>query len=278
MSGQSTAHPLAGRLAAPSFVLPGTVAENARFLSGRVDEMALCFFEAQACLKYGENDLPPNLAEPSESGTLRCHVHLPVDLPWPSRHGTAAEAEAAAAADLALAVCAGAAYLHPGLAVLHPPAGSPAHKRSLLRAFAARWQARSRIPLLLENVDSCDVLELGKTFPADHGLGLCLDVGHLLGYAQDHLLNSELPETAALVHWSAPGRKDQHLPLTEFTMRQRRTAAALMGRLPHTAVHLAEIFHWPGVAASLPVLAALAREALPEKTDPNAQPYENTHS
>ena len=148
----------------------------------------------------------------------------------------------------------------------------------LLRAFAARWQARSRIPLLLENVDSCDVLELGKTFPADHGLGLCLDVGHLLGYAQDHLLNSELPETAALVHWSAPGRKDQHLPLTEFTMRQRRTAAALMGRLPHTAVHLAEIFHWPGVAASLPVLAALAREALPEKTDPNAQPYENTHS
>lgn len=162
--------------------------------------------------------------------------------------------------------------------MLHPPAGSPAHKRRLLRAFAARWQARSRIPLLLENVDSCDVLELGKTFPADHGLGLCLDVGHLLGYAQDHLLNSELPETAALVHWSAPGRKDQHLPLTEFTMRQRRTAAALMGRLPHTAVHLAEIFHWPGVAASLPVLAALAREALPEKTDPNAQPYENTHS
>ena len=74
MSGQSTAHPLAGRLAAPSFVLPGTVAENARFLSGRVDEMALCFFEAQACLKYGENDLPPDLAEPSESGTLRCPV------------------------------------------------------------------------------------------------------------------------------------------------------------------------------------------------------------
>ena len=84
MSGQSTAHPLAGRLAAPSFVLPGTVAENARFLSGRVDEMALCFFEAQACLKYGENDLPPDLAEPSESGRLRCHVHLPVDLPWRS--------------------------------------------------------------------------------------------------------------------------------------------------------------------------------------------------
>ena len=133
MSGQSTAHPLAGRLAAPSFVLPGTVAENARFLSGRVDEMALCFFEAEACLKYDENDLPPGPAEPSASGALRCHVHLPVDLPWPPGHGTAA------AADLALAVCAKAAHLHPGLAVLHPPEGSPAHKRRLLRAFAARW-------------------------------------------------------------------------------------------------------------------------------------------
>ena len=34
-----------------------------------------------------------------------------------------------------------------------------------------------------------------------------------------------------------------------------------MARLPRAAVHLAEIFHWPGVAASLPVLAALARTA-----------------
>ena len=45
-----------------------------------------------------------------------------------------------------------------------------------------------------------------------------------------------------------------------------------MARLPRAAVHLAEIFHWPGVAASLPVLAALAREAMPEETDTNAQP------
>ena len=42
MSGQSTAHPQAGRLAAPSLVLPRTVAENARIRSGRVDERALC--------------------------------------------------------------------------------------------------------------------------------------------------------------------------------------------------------------------------------------------
>ena len=256
-ASEPSIHPLAGRLAAPSFVLPGTVAENMRFLSGRVDEAALCFFEARACLEYDEKDIPPDLT----GLPLRCHVHLPGDLPWPSGTGATAKAQAEAAADLALAVCARAAGLSPGLAVLHPPEGSAARKRALLRAFAARWQARSPVPLLLENVDSSDVLELGKNFLSDHGLGLCLDVGHLLGYAQNRLLDSGLPETAALVHWSAPGRRDEHLPLTKFTAPQRRTAAAIMARLPRAAVHLAEIFHWPGVAASLPVLAALARTA-----------------
>lgn len=254
LASETARHPLAGRLAAPSFVLPGTVAENMRFLSGKVDETALCFFEAQACLAYDEKDIAPDLA----GLPLRCHVHLPVDLPWPAGQGAAG---AQAAADLALAVCARAARLGPGLAVLHPPDGSPARKRALLRAFASRWQARSAVPLLLENTDSCDVLELGADFLSDHGLGLCLDVGHLLGYAQNRLLDSVLPEAALLVHWSAPGRRDEHLALTRLTPPQRRTASAIMARLPHSAVHLAEIFHWPGVAASLPVLAALVRAA-----------------
>lgn len=256
-TGEAARHPLAGRLAAPSFVLPGTVAENMRFLSGKVDETALCLFEARACLAYDEKDLAPSLADLP----LRCHVHLPVDLPWPHGRGSTAGAGAEAAADLALTVCARAAALGPGLAVLHPPDGSATRKRALLRAFASRWQARSAVPLLLENVDSCDVLELGENFLSDHGLGLCLDVGHLLGYAQKRLLDSALPETAALVHWSAPGRRDEHLALTRLTPPQRRTATAIMARLPRSAVHLAEVFHWPGVAASLPVLAALARAA-----------------
>ncbi len=256
-ASETARHPLAGRLAAPSFVLPGTVAENMRFLGGKVDETALCFFEAQACLAYDEKDIAPDLA----GLPLRCHVHLPVDLPWPSGKGAAAETTARAAADLALAVCARAARLRPGLAVLHPPAGSPPRKRALLRAFASRWQARSAVPLLLENIDSCDVLELGADFLSDHGLGLCLDVGHLLGYAQNRLLDSGLPEKAALIHWSAPGRRDEHLALTRLTPPQRRTATAIMARLPPSAVHLAAVFHWPGVAASLPVLAALVRAA-----------------
>jgi hypothetical protein len=248
---QKNPHPFAGRLAAPSCVISGTVAENARFLNGRTDEVALCFFETQSCLAYTEADLPPELARLP----LRFHVHLPVDLPWPTRAYGAGDIHETA--DLALAVCDKAAYLRPRLAVLHPPEGDAALKRRLLEQFAARWHDKSAVPLLLENVAHCDIAELGDGFLHDQNLGLCLDVGHLMGYKQNCLLDSKLPETAVLVHWSAPGKQDQHLPLTDFSASEYRTAAGIMRRFPGTATHLTEIFHWSGAAASLPVLAAL---------------------
>ncbi len=248
------AHPLAGRLAAPSFVLPGTVAANARFLAHKVDEVALCFFEARACLAYGPEDLPPDLADLP----LRWHVHLPVDLPWPAR--AAGAHPAAACVALARAVAAKAAFLRPRLAVLHPPDGAPARQRRLLADFAALWQAEGGPPLLVENIDICDPATLGRGFLEDHGLRLCLDVGHLLGYAQFRLLRSALPETAALLHWSAPAGGDRHRPLTDFTPEEARTAAAVMARVPTAATHLVEIFQWNGLAASLPVLAVLAQK------------------
>ena len=73
-------------VAAPSFVLPGNIVENVRFLAGRVEEVALCFFENAACLAYTEQDLPPDLRDLP----LRWHVHLPFDLPWPEKASAAA--------------------------------------------------------------------------------------------------------------------------------------------------------------------------------------------
>jgi hypothetical protein len=237
--------------AAPSCLLPGTVMENIYFLNGRVDEVALCFFEYRTCLDYTETDVPPELAGLS----LSFHVHLPFDLPWPARSGV--QYTASETADIALAVCRKAATFAPGLAVLHPPQGSPALKRQLLRQFAQAWQRASDIPLLLENVFCCDLVELGDDFLRDHGLGLCLDVAHLLIYDQSRLLTSDLPETTGLVHWSAPGEQDEHLPLTKLSSAQYATATELMARFVNNPVHLAEVFHWPGVEASLSVLKRL---------------------
>lgn len=245
------------RLAAPSFVLPGTVAENARFLAGRVEEVGLCCFETAATLAYTGADLPPELA----ALPLRWHVHLPEDLPW-AQGGDAA-------AGAALAVLGRVAYLSPHLAVLHPPVEvNAAEARELLAEFAARWRARGAPPLLLENIRGCQLTELGPDFLGRHGLGVCLDVGHLLGYAQDELLASGLPERARLVHWSAPGpaggpERDRHLPLPELTRGQRAVALTLLRRFPAGAVHLPEVFDWPGVAASASWLAGAARMARP---------------
>lgn len=237
-------------IGAPSFVQPANVADNARFLAGRVDEVALCFFEARSCLDYTAADLPPDLA----ALPLTWHVHLPVDLPWPRKKDAAA---VRVAVELALRVFGRAAPLGPWAAVLHAPKGSPVLQRFILRHAAASWQRRSKVPLLLENTDICDIAGLGRGFPAEHGLGFCLDVGHLMGYAQNALWASSLPETAALIHWSAPGARDQHLALHRFTASQWHLARQLAARLPRTCRHLLEIFRWQGVEESLPLLRDL---------------------
>lgn len=251
--------------AAPSCVLPATVAENARFLAGRVAEVGLCLFEAEACLAYGLDDLPGALTELP----LRWHVHLPVDLPW--------EAGGGAASALALAVLHKVSYLNPRLAVLHPPAplatpASPAASTALaalarhaqtqarlLEEFRTAWFKHSKLPVLLENIDVCDLVALPPTLmEGDDSFGVCLDIGHALAFGHTDLLeNARLLDKIRLVHWSAPGAHDQHLPLTRWTTEQRAVAENLARRLPHDATHMAEIFHWAGVEASLPVLKQL---------------------
>lgn len=231
-------------IAAPSCVLPGTVAENARFLSGKVREVGLCLYETKPCLAYGVEDVPASLA----SLPLAWHAHLPVDLPW--------EAGGGAAAAMALAVMGKTAFLGVRLAVLHPPRETPAGDRAeLLRGFAAVWRGQSSVPVLLENIETCSLTEAAQ---AGEFFGLCLDVGHMLAFGQEEALGR--PDVLArvrLVHWSAPGAGDQHLPLTALTPPQRRTAERAARRIPPDARHMVEVFHWAGVEASMPVLNGL---------------------
>jgi hypothetical protein len=95
--------------AAPSFLWPGTIAENCARLATTVPEVGLLFFETRSCLEYTDDDLPLSLAELG----LRYHVHLPLDLPW----AEGAEAVLETVHKL-LAKC---AFLQPWAAVLHPP-------------------------------------------------------------------------------------------------------------------------------------------------------------
>lgn len=238
-------------LAASSCVIPGTLGENMRFLAHRVPEVGLCLFEARSCLEYGIADLPGDLADLP----LKTHVHLPVDLPW--------EAGGAAAAALALAVLGKVHYLRPRLAVLHPPDaafGTLGERATLVEAFMEMWRRYADLPVLLENIAGCPLTDMTEII-LRQGLGICLDLGHFLGYHQDTWTTApELLRCVQLVHWSAPGRQDQHLPLSALTPDQKTRIRQLVPLLPSGITHLVEVFHWNGVEASLPVLTELLRE------------------
>ncbi|MDR2694900.1 MAG: sugar phosphate isomerase/epimerase [Deltaproteobacteria bacterium] len=234
-------------IAAPSRVIPGTAAHNARFLAqraeGRIREIALCFFETQDALACTEDELPAALAELPFSW----HVHLPVDLPWGSGAG--------AAAACALRLMHKARALQPRMAVLHAP--ELPGREGLLEAFADLWHARSAVPLLLENIATCGLVDLAALI-VDAEFGVCLDLGHMLAYGQQNILYlPELVSRVQLAHWSAPGGADRHLPLTRLTGEEKSSVRAAAAQLPATTTHLLEIFDWNGVEESLALLAEL---------------------
>lgn len=235
-------------IAVPSCVLPDTVAENARFLAGRVAEVGLCLFETQPSLEYGVTDLPSSLAELP----LRWHAHLPIDLPW--------EAGGSAAGAMALAVLSKVAWLTPHVAVLHAPSMTNDEQARLLMAFAEVWFKHNNTPVLLENIEACSLLDLPEVIW--EVFGICLDVGHVLAYAQEALLErADLMRRVALLHWSAPGAHDQHLPLRALTPEQRIVAQRAAMVVPPEARHMVEVFHWGGVKDSLPYLTELLENA-----------------
>ncbi len=230
-------------LAAPSWLIPGALADNCRFLAGRVDEVGLLFFETAACAAYTANDVPADLADLP----LSYHVHLPVDLPWGDPR-------------LCARICAGlldkVSFLRPGRAVLHPPEGDTAAERLgvFLETFAGLGHAPDM--LLPENIRGCDLLGLEGVI-REFRLQVCLDLGHVRAYGQEALLDCPaLTGRAGMLHLSAgrPGR-DRHRPLTELDREGSELLRRLLAETPPDAVLMPEIFSLPGFEASIDVLS-----------------------
>lgn len=250
--------PAPWRLAAPSCVIADTVAANCRFLAGRVDEIALAFFETKSCLDYSTSDLGAELAAlPGRNGKpLSFHVHLPLDLPWER----GAEAVATASAALAEKT----ECLAPRFFVLHPP-----NDPRLFADFVAAWRGRGLDPerILLENIESCDLSALlGPAY--DLGCGLCFDIGHALAFGQEALL--ERPETWRMLrclHVYAPHKGPDcptracgghgHYSLGRLDARGQallRQTLAQAAALRDVCLVL-ELFDWPAVVESVSLLA-----------------------
>lgn len=156
------------RLAAPSCVIPDRVGPNCRVLAPLVNEVALMLLETRGCQEYDDRDLPPDLPELG----LAYHAHLPVDLPW--ANGSEAVGDALLLLEQKIA------FLGPRGYVLHPPA--PGGLTGLLRL-----RPELSTSLCLENTRQGDLRDIWDEI-GGLDLGVCLDVGHMVSYGQECIL------------------------------------------------------------------------------------------
>lgn len=234
-------HKFPERLALPSWVIPGTVSENAHFLHGKVREIALCCFEIRSCLNYTCTDLPPELALLN----VLWHVHLPLDLDW--------KKGASEVAEQCLALREKVLFLHPHAFILHPPAHCR-DPRPLLETFSKIWHSRKGERLFLENSSYFDARLLNQHFMEQHSFSFCLDPAHAIFFAQEDLLNSTLPEKAELLHWNAPAGRACHRSLIHLSQVELCLFRQIASRLSPHALHVLEIFDWRQILQSIPIL------------------------
>ncbi len=175
--------PFPFRLAAPSWLIPASVEENVRHLLDNcaavpeVEEIALLLFETEAALFSTNKDLPDSLADAG----FTWHVHLPLDLPW-ELGGVAVYETTSRLADKT-------EFLNPRFFVLHPP---PVPQDGVqLSQFAQLWRldGRNTEQILVENIQGNDLVELLPRVEEEN-LRVCLDMGHVLAYGQDALVEA----------------------------------------------------------------------------------------
>ena len=234
-------------LAAPSCVLPAAVAENCTFLAPCFDEIALAFFETEACLAYTGADLPPELAQLPVSW----HVHLPLDLPW----GAGAEYGVDGVARTVLSLVQKVAFLEPGAFVLHPPQ-EPQALAALVRLLAAGGLPPQA--LLVENIAGRDLARLWPVIEA-LDLGVCLDLGHMLVHGQEDFLDLPgLGRRTRMLHLNAPDpqKPARHASLSQLSAHGRAVMARLLEALAPGGVVVLELFNQHALADSLDCLHA----------------------
>lgn len=239
-------------IAAPSFIWPANIAENCIRLARLVPEVGLLFFETETCLNYTDEDLPPELANLG----LRYHVHLPLDLPWPAGPG-----ETWAKVSALVAKC---AFLRPWAFVLHPPQDDICpgqenhvtnhHVSDCFKGFVDLWnRAGLDATLLVENIRGNDLLDAWPTIHTN-GVGLCLDLGHLLAYRQETDRIPGVWPHVAMVHLSAPGPKGEHRSLRDLDSLGRARLEGILKQVRRDCVLVLEVFNFEDFQDSLTVL------------------------
>ncbi len=231
-------------VAAPSWVIPGTVAENCEHLQGRVDEVGLLFFETAGSLAYTDDDLPENLADLG----LSFHIHHPLDLPWADG--------AVKVAGIMQALATKVAHLNPIAHVLHPPADGPDAARLLLD-LAEELRGSDVVPekVFIENIKENSLENLIEII-RKCGFKICLDLGHMLVYQQQGLLESEgLWSMVTMLHLNGPGDGGKHESLLALDSHGVDMLKLFFKNFHSGGTVVIEVFEQDGFFKSLQYLA-----------------------
>jgi len=225
-------------LAAPSAVLPAGLAENSKFLADYFPEIAILFFETEACLAYTDEDLPAHLAD------LPCswHVHMPLDLPWQAGFEAAWQKIDGLLDKIAL--------VSPKAYVLHPP-DAP----DMLLPLAAKLRDKGVDParFLIENVGQCSLTPVWDEV-VEGGYSACLDIGHIQAYDQRDVLKLHgLWERVRMLHVYGAERDGRHHALSELAPEGQALLRAMLERATDFTVTL-EVFRQAELFDSLDLL------------------------
>ncbi len=216
------------KLAAPSYVLPEKIPKNCVFLAEFVDEVSLCFFETKACLAYNEHDLPQSLLNLE----LSYHVHLPLDLPWDRPKIAWKTIETLVHKSI---------FLQPNCYVLHP------QPNIAVKDIVYHFQQLNILPeqILLENTQHCNLYDIWPQI-IENNLGVCLDLGHMLAYAQEKLLQlPKLWQRVRMLHAYAPDPHhiSKHTTLSKLKNEEKELFLNILSQLSQDATILLEVFN-----------------------------------
>ncbi len=172
------------RLGTTSYIIPADIIPNIEMLASRVDDIELVLFESDEQSNYPGPETIQALTALAEANDLSYTVHLPLDI----QLGSSNEEERSESVQKCLRAVARTGPLQPFAYILHfngqdhGPVPSPdlAQWISGLNRSIAEFSAAG-LPMQRLCIESLDYpYELIEPIVIEHGLSICLDIGHIL--------------------------------------------------------------------------------------------------
>jgi sugar phosphate isomerase/epimerase len=221
------------RIGATSFVIPGGIEENVKYLADRVDDIQLLFFESSCRSRLPQEIDVPMLRALARDHQLSYTVHLPTDLaPGHGRQSIRQQA-----ADEIVRLMAELSPLHPRRFDLHlarQPELDVASWLDNINDFLLALKkdiGRQCVMVAIENIDY--PFRQVRSLVLRHGFDLCPDIGHALFYDDDpgQLLQDIHPATHIHYHGIRGGRDHQALG------EEQRGCTARLGEVLHARAY-----------------------------------------